>query len=478
MEIKAKAVKGVKWTTFSSLVKTIVQFLEIIILARFFLSPADFGLMAIVQVVIGFSQAFMDMGISNAIIHKQDVNHEQLSSIYWLNLAAGILLFLILFFLSPVIADFYENQKLIMLIRIAAISFLLIPLGQQFEVLLQKELEFDVIGKIEVLAFIVRLLVTILFSWLDYGIYALIFGLLAMSIIKTSILLFKGLKIHKPSLIYQHEQAKSFIVFGLFQMGEKIINYFNAQFDTIIIGKLLGTEALGIYTIAKNLIMKPAMVINPIVTRVTFPLMAKVQNDLKVLKDIYLKVINITASLNFPIFVAISVLAKPIILTLFGIKWLEAVPILSLLALYALIRSTGNPVGSLILARGKANVGFYWNLAIFAFIPLTLYFGSFWGLKGIAISWIILQLILSVPSWYFLVNKLCEAGFYEYHATIIKPLIISVISGFIAYLLQNNFTDHIQKLSFGLFSGLITYLLLSYYFNKSFLLTFKSVLKK
>src|SRR5690554_638922 len=113
------------------LVVTILQFAQLSILARH-LEPADFGLMAIMMVVIGFSQAFQDMGISNAIIQRQDISHSQLSSLYWLNIVAGVLLFLIVLAISPLVAGFYEEPRITNLMAQLSIVFILVAVGNQY----------------------------------------------------------------------------------------------------------------------------------------------------------------------------------------------------------------------------------------------------------------------------------------------------------------------------------------------------------
>ena len=115
MSLKQQALNGVKWTSTSSIVIAILQLAQVSILARY-LAPSDFGLMAIVSVVIGFSALFMDMGISSAIIHKQDISHKQLSSLYWLNIFAGTVIFFIVYFFSSIISQYYNEIQITPLI--------------------------------------------------------------------------------------------------------------------------------------------------------------------------------------------------------------------------------------------------------------------------------------------------------------------------------------------------------------------------
>jgi O-antigen/teichoic acid export membrane protein len=469
LSLKQKALTGVKWTTASTIVTTLAQLLQISILAHL-LNPSDFGLMAIVMVVIGFSHAFLDMGISNAIIHKQEITHEQLSTLYWVNVLAGCLLFLLISILAPFIANFYHETELTRLIILVAITFLIQPFGQQFMILLEKELSFDKIAKVQMSTKILSLLVSVGFAYFGYGVYSIVYGLLAAIILQTILFLNIGIREHKPSIVFKWNQITDFINFGMYQMGERTINYFNYQIDTILIGKFLGSEALGIYSIAKELIMRPAQILNPIVTRVTFPTMAKIQNDTLQLKNIYLKTINYLSSISFPIYALMIVLSPEIILILFGEKWIEAIPILQILSIYGALRSTANPIGSLLLAKGKARLGFYWNLGMFLFIPIVIYVSSHWGLMGIAWGWVSISIIFIIPSWYFLVKPLCKAKFVEYHWQILKPMLISICLIIVSYYISICVDNIILKVCLVSSIGGAFVLLLNWVFNQSFLI--------
>ncbi len=427
MSLKAKAIRGIKWTTASTVVTTVLQLLQLAILARF-LDPSAFGLMALVMVIIGFSQAFLDMGISNAIIHKQEITHEQLSTLYWVNILAGLGLFGIISLLSPFIAEFYNEPELTALIIIVGLTFVIQPFGQQFIVLWQKEMRFAEIAKIDVVNKLVSLVVSVYFAYHGHGVYALVYGTLAGVVSQTIQFMVLGLKEHKPSFVFRVSEIKEFLSFGAYQMGDKTINYFNSQIDVILIGKLMGTEALGIYSVAKQLIMRPAQVINPIVTKVTFPTMAKVQNNTEQLKNIYLKTINYLSSINFPVYAFLAVFAHEIVMLLFGPKWIKAVVIVQILSIYGAVRSTGNPIGSLLLAKGKANWGFWWNLGLFFYMPVGIFISSKWGLSGVAWGLVIMMTSLVVPNWFFLVKNLCHAKFVEYHKEIVVPALIALMA--------------------------------------------------
>ncbi len=425
MSLREKVLSGVKWTTLSSAINTLFQILQLAILTHY-LSSSDFGLMAIVYVIIGFSALFMDMGISAAIIHKQHLSHEQLSSLYWLNVFAGVFLFLVVYMIAPFIADFYHQESLVVLIRLLALTFVMNAFASQYKLLLQKELKFNILSKISILTVFTSLLLATILAINDFGIYSLVYAALGSSFFNTVVFLSMGMKEHRPSFIFNYRAIRFMITFGLFQMADRSITYFNSQFDVILIGKLLGVEALGIYSIAKNLSLRPAKVINPIITRVTFPVMSKLQDDTQKLRSIYLKTINYLSTVNFFIYILMAVLAEPIILILFGHKWEESIDILRILAFYGAIRSTGNPQGTLLLSKGKADLSFYLNLGKFFIMVAVIYIGSHWGLIGVAWSLLLLTTGFIFPNWYIVVRPLSGATLRSYLLQIVRPFLISI----------------------------------------------------
>ncbi len=477
-DLKQQAIHGVKWTSLSTGVRTVLQLVQLIVLARF-LSAEDFGLVAIVMVVIGFSQLFMDMGISNAIIHKQNITDVQLSSLYWLNIMSGFVLTLLVFMLAPAIATFYNEEEIIPLLRLLSLSFLINSIGNQYRVLLRKELKFNILAKVEVIAGIAAFVCAVILAVQGYGAYSLVYATLVTVIISNAMLLNIGLKSHRPKFVYVHKDIKSFLTFGLYQMGQNSIVYFNNQFDVILIGKLLGTEALGIYSLTKQLVMRPSQVINPIITGVTFPIMVKVQDDIMRLKSIYLKIINYLSSINFPIYILMAVLASSLVPLILGEKWTGAVGIFQILSIYALVRSTTNPAGSLLLSRGRADIGFWWSIGEFSLMPMIIYIGSHWGLIGVAMGLLIFQVLMLLPNWFFIVKKMCNASFKEYFMVQIRPLVATILSVGLTYLIVGNmgFNDIFKIVLISIVTSVL-YFVLSYWLNQNFIEEIKEIIIK
>ncbi|GAH52612.1 unnamed protein product, partial [marine sediment metagenome] len=153
-QLKTQAISGVKWNGLLMGVTTALQFITLAILARL-LSPSDFGLMGMIMIVIGFAQLFADMGLSNAIIQRQDVPESHLSSFFWINVLVGILLFACILLIRPLAVIYFEQPILSNYLIFAAFIFLITPVGQIFTTLLRKELKFKTLSKIEIVGTVV-----------------------------------------------------------------------------------------------------------------------------------------------------------------------------------------------------------------------------------------------------------------------------------------------------------------------------------
>ena len=180
VSLKKQARSGINWTTVSMLVVTAVQLAQMAILARF-LDPADFGLMAVMMVVIGFSQAFQDMGISNAIIQKQAITHIQLSSLYWLNIAAGIVIGLIVLAISPLVADFYAEPRINELMALLSNVFILVAIGNLHRALCQKELDFRTMETINIAAQLLHWQLPCRWPCRGFGVMTLVIAMLTQA---------------------------------------------------------------------------------------------------------------------------------------------------------------------------------------------------------------------------------------------------------------------------------------------------------
>ncbi len=448
MTLKHKTFSAVRWTTIAMLGKAVLMLLQIGLLARL-LTPIDFGLMALATAVIAFAQIFSDMGISNAIIHHQNISQEALSSLYWLNVVASTLLMLLLMLLSPFIAAWYQEPRMQTVLILVSLSFLIGALGQQLRVLAEKNLRFQPLAIIELTASLLGFVVSLSIAFAGGGVFALVAGMLTGALVASLLCWLMLADGWRPLWRLRLGEIKGFLGFGAYMVGFSLTNTVNLQADILIGGRVLGTSSLGAYSLPKDLSLRLAMIINPIVTRVGMPVMAQAQGDKTLLKSIYLKTLRMTASVNFPLYLMIAIFAPEIVAIMFGAQWQASVPLLRILALWGMVRSTANPSGSLIFAMGRANLAFWWSLGLMLFLAPAYWIGSQYGIKGLALSMLISMLAIPLPQWFITIRPLCGAGFSEYFKQLAIPFVISALAAAAGFAFATLFETVLLHLSEG-----------------------------
>lgn len=440
MNLGIQAISGLKWASVEKFGRAGFQLLQISILTRF-LPKEAFGLIAIALVVIGFSNIFADLGLASAILYKQDATQKEYSSLYWLNLAISTILFSILLMISPFVAEFYEEPELLTVIPILGSNILIMTFGRQHRTILQKEFRFKAIAIVELLSYSIGLVVAVILAARDYGVYSLVYSTLVASIIANLLFLFTNIKSNPISLHFRFNETKAFLRVGSYQTGSRVFDFISQEADVFIIGKLLGAEVLGVYTLSKQIVLKVFNIINPIISNVLSPLLSSIQKDSKRLKNTFLKLVKYLAYINFPLYLAIIVGSKEVLNILYGSSYVEASTVLVFLAAYYCLISISNPVGSLQIATGRTDLGFYWTILRVLVTPMVIFIGAQFGINAVALSIFSLSIVLLLPMWYVQLKPMLNIGLLEYVNQFYKPLLLFLIFVF-AYLLG----DHLLAL--------------------------------
>lgn len=413
-----------------------MQLMKLAILARF-IAPEEFGLMAIVMIIVGFSQAFADMGISNAIIYRQVVTHSQLSSLYWLNIFSGIILAGIVIGISPLVSLFYAQPQLELLTIVISSVFVITAFGQQFRILCQKELQFGIIAVITLFAELVATTAAIWLAWQGYGVWSLVYSMILAAALNSLGFVIVGVRRHhRPAFVYRHDELKGFYRFGLYQMGERSINYLSANIDKILIGKLVSMNAVGFYNMAWQLIIFPLSRINPIVNTVAFPAYAKLQHDTDTRSRYYTASVYLLSLVTIPLLAFLFFFASEVVLFVFGPGWEQTAVLVNILAVVGVAKALGNPGGALILAMGRADVGFWWNVAWAIIITLGM-LAALWILPTVeSAAYALLVLSLATGSiWHYLIVRIGKLNYWPIVAHVAKIFLVSFIIGWIAKML-------------------------------------------
>lgn len=468
MTLKNQAFSAVRWTSIAAIVRGILQIIQLTIFTRL-LTPEDFGVMSIVLVILSFIALFSDLGLTSAYIQNQKVTQSQRSNLFWLNIGTSLLLMLILIVLSPTIADFFDNERLAPLLMLSSITFLFTALGQQIKANAEKTLNFKPLAIIEISAAVAGFLTAIFFALAGLGVFSLVYGSICGTL-TFSLLAWKFIsKGWHPQLRFSFSEMKCYLVFGGSIMVNGIVNQLNMSIDLLIGGRLLSATQLGLFSVPRNLILQIQFMINPIITRVGFPLISQIQYDIPKVRSVYLQTLNMTASANAPIYLGFAFFAPEIVYIMFGNKWSDSIDILRVLSVWGLFRSFSNPAGSLLMGMGHANLALKWNICLLFLIFPALWFGSLWGVTGMTWSMLGLAIILFIPGWYILINPLCEVTLAEYLRSIFKPITITLLSITPAYLITLSIYNPFLTLIVSLTIFTASYFYLSSKFNPLFI---------
>lgn len=461
--LRRSVVRGVKWGTVSAGVLFVLGITQTAVLARL-LSPSDFGLMAASVVVIGLARAFADLGLSSAIIAKQIRDRNALSSLYWASIIAGFVMFGLVIALTPLMVAFYDEPELWGILPWVALSFVIIPVGQQFQMLLQMELHVDRLVKVDIVAGVVALLVAVGAAAAGAGAVSLAFGYLGRVTTASVLYAAWGWKSWRPQLRLRRKDLEGYLGFGLYQMGERSVNFLSANVDYLLIGRFLGVAALGAYSIAYQLVVKPVFELNPILTRVAFPAFAKKQADHEALARGYVEVIRLIAFVVVPTMAAVAVLAPVFVPVVFGAQWSLAIPLLQILAIVGVARALTSPVGDLILAKGRPDLSFKING--FLLVTMGIALGIAVQFDVVTVAWTSATVnVLDYVLFYFVVTRLVGMRHLHYwHAlkwTFVNAAAAAVVMLAVRAALEPRLGETFGVLVAAAGAGVVTYLALA-----------------
>lgn len=425
MSNKKIAINGAKWTTSATVINTLLNFMQMAILARL-LDARIFGIIGISTLVVNFFHIFSNLGFSNSVISRQEEDRKKLSTIFFTSIGLGILVCILISISSPFVADFYNEPRLVRLLIVASLSFPLITTGQLYWILLQKEFNFKILAAIEVICNILGVVGTILLAYNGFEELSLIYSQLFYIAIRTFLYIFFGSKYFRPLLHFKIKEIKDHLHFGAFSIGEGVLGYAGSNIESIVIGKAISLEALGYYNIAFQLAVFPIYKLNPIIMQVSYPIMAKMK-DSQGLKRAYLKIVDFITFCNFPLLTGLLVTSAGIVPLIYGPGWEQSVDLIKIIIFVGFLYCISAPFSSIAFTKGKPNLVFYVNLSVLIFKLIAVYFlAKSYGLYGIAYAYLlstILEIVLSLSSLKYLIGNF----FTEFLNNIWKPILFCTI---------------------------------------------------
>ncbi len=474
MNLKNKVKTGLKWTFVDQTLSQIIFLIFSIFLARI-VTPSMFGIVGMITIFSNFAILFVDLGFSAALIQKKEVSTAHFSSVFWLNLLIGILMYFGFYILAPYISQFYNQPELTFLIRVICLSFIITSFSSVQANILIKELQFKKKVIINWIAMILGYIIAFILAYKGYGVWSLVIMTLVTSVINS--ILYWIASSWMPLFIFEWNKIKELSNFGLYFLGDTSINYWSRNFDNFIIAKVLGSNDLGIYSRAYSLMLLPLRNITTIVTKVMFPAFSQKQDDLVVLKKYYLNIILYIALITFPLMIGLSLVSKEFVTLFFGSNWLAMIPVLSILSGLGAIQSIISLNGLIYNSLGKSNIAFKVSIITNIVLIIAFTIGVNYGIIGVSYSYLIASLLLFIPIYTTAIKQLNISlleVFLVLKGVMAATLIMAIVLfTFNIYFDLTLFIGLIVKIIL----GFIIYAITIFFFEKQMLLNLKTKLK-
>ena len=381
-DLKGKSVRGGVVALSSQGAQFLIQSVATIVLARI-LTPADFGIVAMVTAITSLASAFADLGLSEATIQRKEITHDQVSVLFWLNTAIGLGLTLITASLAPVFAWFYREPRLVSITLLLSLTFIIGGLRVQPDALLKRQMRFKSIAMRDVACYAVAVPTAIVLALRGIGYWALV--ALPLTLNLTQMMLSWVMVKWRPGLPRRHTGVGSMVVFGGTVAASYLTITLNRSVDNILIGWYWGAAPLGLYSRAYNLLMLPVRQLNAPASSVAIPAFSRIQSDPERLARYYLGAISLVTWISAPLFGFLFVAAEPVIVLILGAQWRDAAPVFQFLTISALGQLLLESTIWLLVSRGESKRLLKLLLIISPVIAASFAIGLPFGIKGVAL---------------------------------------------------------------------------------------------
>jgi O-antigen/teichoic acid export membrane protein len=352
---QSKSFSAVIWSGIDTFSRQGIQFVISVVLARL-LAPAEFGLIAMLSVFIGVAATFADAGFSSALIQGRHPTQEELSSVFYFNLAMGLAITLVLALAAPWIAAFYHSPALAPLACLMALNILVSSFGSVHTALLTRDLDFRTQVRISVFATAISGLLGIGLAWRGWGVWSLAFQSLLSTFLSTCLLW--RFRPWRPSWAFSLRALRRLFRFGSYLFASSLLDTFYVRFSSLLIGKWYTPADLGYFSRADSMRNVPVNALSDVVSRVAFPLFSTKGDDPEALRRGVRKAILGAMTINLPAMLGICAVARPLVLALLGAKWLPCVPYLQVLSLAGAIWPLHVINLSVLKAQGRSDLFF------------------------------------------------------------------------------------------------------------------------
>ena len=432
--LKAQGTKAFIWDFFGKMATHGMGFVVSIFLARL-LEPSDFGLIAMVMVIIGIASVFTDVGLGGALIQRRRVHPVHYSSVFYFNIVIGLFLTLITYYSAPWIREFYNNDELLPLTQVMSFSFILGALSSVQSTRLRKELNYALLTKIGLISSLASGIIGISLAFWGAGVWSLVVQTLSMGIMYNILIWTAG---HwKPTLEFSWKALTQLWGFGFRMFLSGMLDAIFTRIDFLIIGKLFPPATLGYFQRAKSLNSMVVQYSSGSLMAVLFPVLSKVQNDLPRFQDIIMKSLGIISFVVFLLLGGLYLVSEELIVLLFSDKWLPSVAFFKILVLSGFAYPISALLVNVLSSRGNSKA--FLRLEIYKKFIATVnflvlyYFGINAFLYGLVV-----QATLGVSLNILFASREIKLPFYLFAKPILSQMSITVVAVVLTALITQN----------------------------------------
>lgn len=457
--LKKQVSQGVLWNFTELMLRRGAGGVTTIILA-WFLSPDDFGLIAMMAVFLGFANVLVDAGMSQALIRKKSVSSIELDSAFYINILLGLIIYWALFLSAPLIANFYKQDILHELIRVASLSVVINALSVVQRSILTRDLKFKLQMRVSLPATVLSGIVAIVLAFLGYGVWALVSQVILQALLNS--FFYWRLQLWRPNLAFSWSAVRVLFSFSGYLIIANSTNIPFKNMYVIVIAKLFSTSIAGLYFFAEKIrdLMLEQLVSS--IQTVTYPTLARLQEEPERLKNGYRQVISVMTFLLFPVLVFLSVFVEALFDLFMPSAWQGAAVYLQLMCIAALLNPLHATNVNILKVKGRSDLVL--TLGIFKkFVAILMLLFTFrYGIVGIILGQIASSVIAYLPNSFFS-KQLINYSSLEQLSDFIPSLLLSGVIGGILFYLQLflDWSVHVEVLILGI-GGCMAYLVVAH----------------
>lgn len=477
MSLRQKAISGSYWTFAQHFGSQIVSFGISIILARILL-PEEFGLIAMINILMGVGTLLYDGGLANSLIRTKEADQEDFSTVFYFNLAGSILMYFISYVTAPLFANFFEEPILIQIIRVYCLIFVIQAFSTVQIARLTKIMDFKTQMMVSLPSLIIGGIAGVLLAYYGFGVWSLVYMTLIQTTVRTiQFWFYSG---WMPSRVFSIPKFKYHFNFGFKMTLTGLLEIIFTNIYTIVIGKAFSTTQLGYYNRANSIKDLPTSSIGAVLGRVTYPLFSSIQDDNDRLRRVNKDIIQIVTYVIAPVLIILLVIAEPFFVFLLTDKWLPAVPYFQILVVAGLLQPLNAYNMNILLVKGRSDLFLTLSLIKKGLLLIGVFIAFQFGIYALLFTQVILSIINFFINTYH-IKRMINYSPLTQLKDVFPNYILSILVGGLIYFLDIKLffeQSNLVRILVGGIIGIILYLGISYLLKFAGLQKLRSIIQK